>query len=375
MSSLIKRTSIMVVIFSFFLVYAASAVAEAPALMDAKDSAEKARIQKLIDGARSEGKLIWEGSMIEPVHGKFIGKKFKEYYGLPNVDIQYTYTATSKTVTRVEQLLKAGRPTPDIVWQGGSHAWFKSLIKRGEVVKYDSPSFAGYSLSQKAKLNNPGYWVSNGYSFSPMFNPVAMAKAGLPDFKMNSYWDLVNPKLKGLLSAHNFSQSLSGSMTAIGWKKVMGEKWFEAIAKLKPTLYLKTSQGREWVASGEYPISTSHHAKNASVLRKGGTPVTLVYPKEGVVMVPYSSIILKDGRNQNTVKLFTDFVYSERGANAIADSGAYIFFGRPGIKSRVPDLLPPWETINVITLDHSTEVREQDIRKIQQYCLDVGWCY
>jgi ABC-type Fe3+ transport system substrate-binding protein len=202
-----------------------------------------------------------------------------------------------------------------------------------------------------------------------------MAKAGLPDFKMDSYWDLVNPKLKGLLSAHNFSQSMSGSMTAIGWKKVLGDKWFKEIAKLKPTLYLKTAQGREWVASGEYPISTSHQAKNAAIIQKGGTPATLIYPKEGVVMVPYSSIILADGKHHNAAKLFIDYVYSERGANRIADSGAYLFYGRPGIKSRIPDLLPQWESLKVIPLDHEKEVREEDIRDIQQYCLDIGWCY
>lgn len=375
MLSLIKRNSFMIVCLLVLTVCAANAASEIPALKDAKDPAERARIQKLIDGARSEGKLIWEGGFLEPVHGEYVAKHFKKYYGLPDLVFQYTYTVSSRTVTQVEQLLKAGRPTPDIIWQGASHDWYRSLISRGKVVKYDSPSYAGYTLSQEAKLNNPGYWVSNGYCFTPMFNPVAMAKAGFPGFKMDSYWDLTNPKLKGMISFLNFSQSLTGALTAIGRKKVLGEKWFEAMAKLKPVSFVKTNQGREWVASGEYPISLDHHAKNASVLREGGTPVTLVYPKEGVVMVPYSSIILKDGPHQNAARLFVDYVFSERGANTIADSGAYLFFGRPGIKSRVPDLLPTWENIKVIPIDYEKEAREEDIRKIQQYCQDVGWCY
>jgi ABC-type Fe3+ transport system substrate-binding protein len=375
MLSLIKRNSFTIVCLLVLSVCAANAASEIPALKDAKNPAERARIQKLIDGARSEGKLIWEGGFLEPVHGEYVAKYFKEYYGLPNLVFQYTYTVSSRTVTQVEQLLKAGRPTPDIIWQGASHDWYRNLISRGKVVKYDSPSYAAYTLAQGAKLNNPGYWVSNGYCFTPMFNPVAMAKAGFPSFKMDSYWDLTNPKLKGMISFLNFTQSLTGALTAIGRKKVLGEKWFQDMTKLKPVSFVKTSQGREWVASGEYPISLDHHAKNAQVLRDGGTPVTLVYPKEGVVMVPYSSIILKDGSHQNAARLFVDYVFSERGANTIADSGAYLFFGRPGIKSRVPDLLPTWENIKVIPIDYEKEAREEDIRKIQQYCQDSGWCY
>ena len=104
MLNLIKRNCFMVVCLSLLMVYAANAAADAPALMDIKDPAEKARIQKLIDGARSEGKLIWEGSMIEPVHGKYIGKRFKEYYGLPNLEIQYTYTFLKMYVVTVTKV-------------------------------------------------------------------------------------------------------------------------------------------------------------------------------------------------------------------------------------------------------------------------------
>jgi hypothetical protein len=68
--------------------YAAQSI---PALQNAKDAADRARIQTLIDGARAEGELLWMGFFLEPEHGKYILDGFKAYYGLSDLNAQYTY--------------------------------------------------------------------------------------------------------------------------------------------------------------------------------------------------------------------------------------------------------------------------------------------
>jgi len=58
--------------------------ADIPAIRDAKDSAERDRVQALINGAMKENVLDWTGNMIEPKHADHIIPGFKEYYGLSN---------------------------------------------------------------------------------------------------------------------------------------------------------------------------------------------------------------------------------------------------------------------------------------------------
>jgi iron(III) transport system substrate-binding protein len=346
-----------------------------PALRDAKDSAERTRIQTLIDGARSEGKLEWVGVMIEPAHAKYILDKFKAYYGLPNLVTQYTYSNTAQIITNVEQLMKAKKNNFDIVWNT-SWAWYKDLVARGKMMRYDSPKYKEYTLSNRAGFSNPGYWVADAYSFSPMYNPKALSKAGFKNFKPTSWWDFADAKFAKLVSMDNISQSISTSQTAIGLRKALGLDWFKKLAKdVKPALYNKTAQGREWVASGEYPITMTSHAKNAAVVRKEGASVELVYPREGVVLLPFSPVILAEAPHLNVAKLFIDYVRSSAGANTVVDSGSYLFFGRPGVKTLVPDLLPPWEKLNLIAMNWDVDGSEESIQDIQKMCVDIGLCH
>ena len=63
---------------------------EPPALAAIKDPAEKARVQKLIEGAKKEGGLSWIGVQIEPGHAEPIIAEFKRHYGLNDLKGEYT---------------------------------------------------------------------------------------------------------------------------------------------------------------------------------------------------------------------------------------------------------------------------------------------
>ncbi len=365
----------LVIAVLFVLIFrTASDAQDIPALRDVSDPGERARIRTLIDGARAEGKLEWVGTMIEPVHAKYIIEKFKAYYDLPNLVMQYTYSNSAQIVTTIEQLLKAKRNNFDIVWTT-NWAWYKDLVARGKLMRYDSPKYKEYTLSNEAGLSNPGYWVSDATSFTPMYNPKALAKAGIKDFKPTSWWDFVDPKLAKLVSMVTISQSITTALAAIGWRKVLGLEWFKRLEKIKPVLTTKTAQGREWAATGEYPIHITSHGKNVSIVRKSGAPVELVYPKEGVALTPLVPIILADAPHPNVGKLFIDYVRSAVGTNTVVDAGVYLFFGRPGVRSPEPDLQPPWENVKQIAMNWDVDGSEESIRDIQKMCVDIGLCY
>ena len=81
---------------------------EPPALAAIKDPAEKARVQKLIEGAKKEGALSWIGVQIEPGHAGPILEEFKRYYGLNDLKGEYTYAGTGEVAGATLVLSQTG---------------------------------------------------------------------------------------------------------------------------------------------------------------------------------------------------------------------------------------------------------------------------
>jgi ABC-type Fe3+ transport system substrate-binding protein len=347
------------------------AAAQAPVLADIKDPAEKARVSALIEAAKKEGALSWIGVQIEPGHADPIMTEFKRYYGLDNIKGEYTYGATGAIVTRVEQLLKAKRNNFDIIWNA-SWAWYKDLLKRGEIMKYESPYYKDYTLSDKHGMTVKGYWVADSYAFAPVYNTEAIAALGIKDFKPTSWKDFTDPRFAGKLAMINVLISTSAAPVLDGVSKAMGEDWLKQIAKLKPTLHSKASQGRDWVGAGEFAAALFNSPKDALSLKSRNLPVNQVFPKEGVVLIPFAPIIPASAPHPNTAKLFIDFVRSAHGTQTMMNAGALLFFGRPGVKPKYPDVLPPSEEVKAIPFNWDTDATNDKIKAFRARARSYG---
>ncbi|MBX6425646.1 MAG: extracellular solute-binding protein [Variibacter sp.] len=343
-----------------------------PVLADINDAAERARVEALIEDARKERHFSWIGVMILPEQGRKILAEFKRYYGLDELSAEYTYAHTGELVTRVEQLLRAKRNSFDVVWTI-AWPWYKDLLMRGELMHYSSPHYAAYTLSHQARLSMDGYWVSDAYTFSPLYNPAALEARGVKGFAPTSWKDFTDPRLKGLVSISDMVKSTSSAPTGVGIAKVLGEKWFHDLARnVQPVLYAQTAQARDWVGSGEFPVTLFNYAKDATILLKRNIKVRLIYPQEGVVLLPFAPAILKSAPHPATARLFIDFVRSARGAQTVMDAGSLLFFGRPGVKSPDPELLPPWENLNLIPFDWETDGSPASIKRIREVFREAG---
>jgi iron(III) transport system substrate-binding protein len=344
---------------------------QAPALAAISDPAERARVQALIDGARKENALSWIGVQIEPGHADPILAEFKRYYGLGDLRGEYTYSGTGEIVTRVEQLLRARRNTFDIVWNA-SWAWYKDLLKRGEIMKYESPHYAAYTLSDSNRMSEKGYWVSDAYAFAPVFNPATLEARGIKDFNPTSWQDFVDPRLKGQVALIDVLVSTSAAPVLSGIAKAMGDKWLSDLGKLGPVLHVKASQGRDWVGSGEFAVAMLNSPKDALSLQERNLKTRQVFPKEGVVLIPFAPIILKSAPHPNTAQLFIDFVRSAHGTQTMMNAGSLLFFGRPGVKSKYPDILPAAEQVKAIPFDWDTEATNDAVKKFRDRVRSVG---
>jgi ABC-type Fe3+ transport system substrate-binding protein len=336
----------------YLLVAPTAQAQDVPALTATKDAKEKARVSALIEAAKKEGQLSWIGVQIEPDHANAILTEFKRYYGLNDLKGEYTYAGTGAIVTRVEQLLKAKRNNFDIVWNA-SWAWYKDLLKRGEIMKYESPSYAAYT-------------------FAPIFNTKAVADIGLKNFNPTSWNDFVDRKFTGHLSMINILISTSAAPVVSGITKVMGDDWLEKLGKVNPTLHTKAAQGRDWVGAGEFAATLLNSPKDSLSLIKRHLPTKQVFPKEGVVLIPFPAIIMASAPHPAASKLFIDFVRSAHGTQTMMDAGALLFFGRPGVKPKYPDILPRAEDVKAIPFDWDKEATNAAINAFRAKARAVG---
>jgi iron(III) transport system substrate-binding protein len=344
--------------------------AQAPVLADIKDPAEKTRVSALIEAAKKEGQLSWIGVQIEPGHANAILTEFKRYYGLDDIKGEYTYAATGAIVTRVEQLLKAKRNNFDIVWNA-SWAWYKDLLKRNEIMKYESPYYKDYTLSDKHGMSQKGYWVADAYAFAPVYNTEAIA-GQIKDFHPTSWNDFVDPRLAGHLCMINIMISTSAAPVVAGIAKAMGDDWLAKLGKLKPTLHSKAAQGRDWVGSGEFSATLLNSPKDALSLAERKLPTKQVFPKEGIVLIPFPAIIMASAPHPATSKLFIDFVRSAHGTQTMMNAGALLFFGRPGVKPKYPDILPAAEDVKAISFDWDKEGTNAAIKAFRAKAAAAG---
>lgn len=360
-----------VVLLILFCVLFTVDAAEIPVLKDLKSKAEQQRVSNLIKQAQAEGKLKWAGVVLRPEWSDKIVEEFKRYYGLPNLTSEYTYGNTIEIIRRIEELFRAKRNDHDIVWNV-SWGWYQELMERGKILNYESPYYKEYTLSNQLGLSKPGYWVSDTYTYQPAYNPKVIEAMGIGNFQPNSWSDFFSPRFKGMISLGDPLRSEAYVAVVQGIEKVFKEQGLQKIAELKPALFTKSSQAITWLTSGEFPISLAMGAMHAELVLEAGVPVKMVYPKEGVVLMPWTPIILSDPPHPAVARLFIDFLRSERGALTVRDSGATVMFGRPGIPSKKPDLLPPLESIKVLDFNWDYEGSPEAIKKIREVVRRTG---
>jgi ABC-type Fe3+ transport system substrate-binding protein len=195
---------------------------------------------------------------------------------------------------------------------------------------------------------------------------------GIKDFKPTSWRDFVDPRLTGQVALIDVLVSTSAAPVLSGIVKVMGDDWLTALGKVKPALHIKAAQGRDWVGSGEFSVALLNSPKDALSLQSRNLKTKQLFPREGVVLIPFAPIILKSAPHPNTAQLFIDFVRSAHGTQTMMDAGSLLFFGRPGVKPKYPDILPASEEVKAIPFDWDTEGSNDAIKKFREKVRAVG---
>ena len=292
--------------------------AEQPAQTEAPTAATSANVQATEAPAATEkapedykGEIQLYSSMTEADLDALI-TCFNEKY--PNIEVIVTNGSAGELTTRIEG--EKGNPQADLVWGGMADS--------------DGDAYAGIFeawVSEHDAENIPGYTTPNGlYSMDHLSTVVFVVNEDLEKelgLNIQSYEDLLDPKLKGMIATADPNSSSSAWNNLSNIMAVYGTDSDEAwayIEQLMPNLVILGSSSGVFknTQAGEYVVGLTYEDGAVGLIRDGATNIRLQYPTNGTSASAFGTALVKGGPNPENAKLMIDFICSAEGQTALA---------------------------------------------------------
>ena len=267
------------------------------------------REQRLVEGAKAEGKVVWYTSLAGSSYKELV-KGFESKY--PGIKVE-TYRGTSTDImTRVSAEAEAKQILADVLETTVPPLTY--LRENKLIVPYTSPFLDKYPASTKESAGRGlVYWTVDRETYTGVgYNTSLIPASAVP----KNYNDLLKPVLKGKIG---FVSNETGVRALGAMLKVKGE---EFLKKLKmQEVVLQSVSGRamaDLVASGEVPLSPTVFRDHAIEVKSKGAPVEWV-PMDVAPTNTGGVAIIAQARNPHAATLMADFLLSPEGAKILSD--------------------------------------------------------
>lgn len=310
------------------------------------------RGQDLVDLARREGKIVWYTSVGLEV-AEVVAKAFEGRYRI-NVDV--VRTGSERVLTRVLQEEKAGIRNVDVIHTSDA-GHFVLLKQRGLLMSYRPEGTEDFPKWFRLDPAGDAYFVWRASLCTPMYNSRMVRAEDAP----TGWMDLLAPKWKGrLVSGHpGYSGIITTCIAAL--TKLYGWDYFEKLKTNDVMIRQSANDPPTVVAAGERWVGANGAEYYAYGLRKSGSPIAIVYPKEGIPLVESPTAVAKFSPHPNAAKLFTNFIFSKGVQQLLVDfTGLYV--PHPG--ATYPADKPRLEQLKLLqTRPDELEKRNEEIKE------------
>ncbi len=316
-----------------FITIVSFLIAASPFLISPASGAEiTPQEKKLIRAAKKEGSVLILNPLFSDRTATRMGPAFIKHYGLgSNFKFRNVRKTTGAVVGQVRAEMKADKFTFDtfVVIHPG---FFDAAVKRGVFLKLDSGQWK-HSVATVEKAGQyhkyPYVVVPLAYTFQPVWN---VRCPGMEGVKVNSYWDTVNPKLKGKTIVSRIPISTSYTLTTLAmqesgfdvfgfWKKLKATgPIVEGRTEPKMQMLIGCERGMDmWNMAGRVYQNVLKKPELAKSLRIG-------FYKEGQVMLGNQAAVPKRAPHPNAGKLLLEFLLSKEGADIFVEGEAVYTF-------------------------------------------------
>jgi iron(III) transport system substrate-binding protein len=266
-------------------------------------------IQTLIDGAKGENKLVVFGLSADPDQNKALNKAMGDYYGV-EFELSFLSGLHPQKVAEIISSAKAGVPP-------GVDVFLSSIFDLNELKQENllaDVDWAGeFNVPDEyTTLGGIGIRFFDDTPISVFYNKNLVSDGDIPE----SYDDLLDPKWKGKITTVRSANWFAMMAGAVGEEYT--DQFVGRIADY--LVYSKTFPDvLTRVASGEFPLGIG--SMPVSAVRKGA-PIASA-PIDPMVVLPWSSAVLRDAESPNLAKLFVYFISTDEGQKVISENWGY----------------------------------------------------
>jgi iron(III) transport system substrate-binding protein len=289
------------------------------------------RQQRLEEGARREGKLVWYTALIVNQAVRPLVDGFREKY--PFIEVEFWRGNSTDIIQRVVQEYQGNRFEVDLA-DGTTTPPF--LRERGYAQPFYSPPLEEYPAALKDK---DGYWATaNLYFMTLGYNTQLVSRQDVP----KTYQDLLNPRWKGKL-AWSTSAGTGGPGFVGNILDTMGQE--QGMAYLNQlarqdirNLDVSARAVLDQAIAGEFPIAVQIFNHHTVISAASGAPVDW-QPLEPVTAQLQVSSLVSKAPHPHAAMLFLDFLLSADGGQRILREVDYLP-SHPKVEAKVPSLKP-----------------------------------
>ena len=261
----------------------------------------------------------------------------------PEISVEVVTAGTGELLKRIEA--EKTNPLGDILW-GGT---LNSVKSKGEL-------FESYISTNEINIFEEFQNEEGNFTRFSLIPSVIMINTNLTkNIKIEGYADLLNPALKGKIAFADPSASSSSFEHLDNMLYAMGngdpEKGWDYVKKLCANLDGKLLSGSsavyKGVADSEYTVGLTFEEGGANYVALG-SPIKLVYMKEGVIIKPDGIYIIKGAKNMESAKRFVDYATSYDAQKTITEK-----LNRRSVRNDLPpsEILLSVDKINIINDD------------------------
>lgn len=322
---------------AFFFVFSETAwSAEAPVLLaEINKLTGSDREQRLVAGAKKEGKVVYYGSGNVRDNQELVAE-FKKRY--PFLDVEYSGGSGTRVVERVNTEFLARHYVVDVV---NANAFrIPKLLQAGVVGRYTPPvrRELDSALLDAQDRFLPLYTTAMVIGY----NKARIAPSDVP----KGYGDLIHPKWQGRqialdLDAHSWFMGILGTM---------GEReGLEYCRKLAAQDLVRRSGhtlATQLLIAGEFNFQIEAFLHSLLDLKEKGAPIDYVAPNPLLLRPPSVVSITAHAPHPHAAALFVDFLLGSEGGQKIfaaqrrwpANVKTPTTFAVPGVKTWAPNL-------------------------------------
>ncbi|WP_300758034.1 ABC transporter substrate-binding protein [uncultured Brachyspira sp.] len=270
----------------------------------------------------------------------------------PNIKIELIAAGTGELIKRVET--EKNTPLGDILWGANLN-----------LIKDKLNLFEDYTSTNENSLYDEYKNKEGSITRFTTIPSILIVNTNLTeDIKIEGYADLLNPALKGKIAYTDPSLSSSSFKHLINMLYAMGdgnpENGWEYVEKFVQNLDGKLLSGSsavyKGVADSEYAVGLTFENAAANYAASG-SPVKLVYMKEGVIMKADGIYIIKNAKHLENAKKFVDYITSYDAQKKMNEE-----LNARAIRKDLPksNILLPIEEIKVIYDNDETVNKNKD---------------